>query len=214
METDRRGQQGPRPSGVQHSHGPQSEKNAKAQDLPRPIGSTWRSTVTSWSPLQLPEGCQGRHPVHTRHGGGYNTSLQPVKYDPEGAKKLLAEAGATGMTLVRLPVRVSRPLLPDPRRSSGRSPRTSRTSGIKVDVVTKPWNGGYLGTVSTTDCSTRGCSRWTGDTAQPTTSSGPSVSSGANDFHTYTPTSARPSRRNCVTRMASSTRWRHPAYRR
>ena len=111
---------------------------------------------------------------------------QPYDYDPEKAKSLLKEAGAEGMTLnVRLP----------DRGLAGRTCRTRRRSttalrsdleavGIKVNVVTKPWNGGYLDSVDNGqfDAWLLG---WTGDYNAPDNFIGTFFgASTTNDFNT------------------------------
>ena len=75
---------------------------------------------------------------------GYNTELQPYAYDPEKAKSLLKEAGAEGMTLqFAFPTEVTRPYMPDPQKIHDAFKKDLEAVGIKVDVVSKPWNGGY-----------------------------------------------------------------------
>lgn len=94
---------------------------------------------------QLPEGAQAASQFMPDTVSGYNTSLQPDAYDPEKAKALLKEAGAEGMTLqFAFPTEVSRPYMPDPQKIHDAFKKDLEAVGIKVDVVSKPWNGGYL----------------------------------------------------------------------
>ncbi len=134
---------------------------------------------------QLPEGAKVATQFMPDTVAGYNTSLQPVKYDPEGAKKLLADAGATGMTLqFAYPSEVSRPYMPDPQKIHEALAKNLTDIGIKVDVVTKPWNGGYLDGVDNGlfDAWLLG---WTGDYNSANNFIGTFFSSETNDFHTY-----------------------------
>jgi peptide/nickel transport system substrate-binding protein len=65
------------------------------------------------------------------------------------AKSLLAEAGAEGMTLkFAFPTEVSRPYMPDPQKIHAAFVKDLEAVGIKVQAVSKPWNGGYLDDVN------------------------------------------------------------------
>ena len=94
---------------------------------------------------QLPEGAKVATQMMPDTVSGYNKSLQPVPYDPEKAKSLLKEAGAEGMTLTfAYPSEVTRPYMPNPQKIHQALAADLTKVGIKVNVVTKPWNGGYL----------------------------------------------------------------------
>ena len=94
---------------------------------------------------QLPEGAKVATQFMPDTVSGYNTDLQPCAYDPEKAKALLKEAGAEGMTLqFAFPTEVSRPYMPDPQKIHAAFTKDLEAVGIKVDTVSKPWNGGYL----------------------------------------------------------------------
>ncbi len=94
---------------------------------------------------QLPEGAQVATQMMPDTVAGYNASLEPYAYDPAMAKSLLAEAGATGMTLnFAYPTEVSRPYMPDPAKIYEALRTDLEAVGIKVTVTSKPWNGGYL----------------------------------------------------------------------
>ncbi len=94
---------------------------------------------------QLPEGAKVATQFMPDTVSGYNTDLQPYAYDPEKAKALLKEAGAEGMTLqFAFPTEVTRPYMPDPQKIHAAFKKDLEAVGIKVDVVNKPWNGGYL----------------------------------------------------------------------
>ena len=94
---------------------------------------------------QLPEGAKVASQFMPDTVSGYNAQLQPYPYDVEKAKALLAEAGAEGMTLqFAFPTDVTRPYMPDPQKIHDAFKKDLEAVGIKVEVVSKPWNGGYL----------------------------------------------------------------------
>ncbi len=98
---------------------------------------------------QLPEGAKAASQFMPDTVSGYNTDLQPYAYDPEKAKALLKEAGAEGMTLqFAFPTEVTRPYMPDPQKIHDAFKKDLEAVGVKVEVVNKPWNGGYLDDVN------------------------------------------------------------------
>ena len=105
--------------------------------------------------------------------------------NPEKAKSLLKEAGAEGMTLTfAYPSEVSRPYMPNPQKIHDALRSDLEKVGIKVNVVTKPWNGGYLDSVDKGqfDAWLLG---WTGDYNAPDNFIGTFFGSlASNDFHT------------------------------
>jgi peptide/nickel transport system substrate-binding protein len=116
---------------------------------------------------QLPEGAAVATQFMPDTVSGYNTDLQPYAYDPDEAKKLLAEAGAEGMTLdFAYPTEVSRPYMPDPEKIYEALRTDLEAVGIKVNVKTASWNGGYLDNVTAGkyDAYILG---WTGDYDSP-----------------------------------------------
>ena len=112
---------------------------------------------------QLPEGAQVATQFMPSTVGGYNSGLQPYSYDPARARQLLKQAGAEGMTLrFAYPTEVSRPYMPDPQQLYEALRTNLEEVGIKVDVQTASWNGGYLDSVTAGkyDADLLG---WTGD---------------------------------------------------
>ena len=98
---------------------------------------------------QLPEGAEVATQFMPSTVSGYNASLEPYAYDPELAQQLLQEAGAEGMTLkFAYPTEVSRPYMPDPQQLYEALRTNLEDVGIKVEVVTSSWNGGYLDNVT------------------------------------------------------------------
>lgn len=98
---------------------------------------------------QLPEGAEVATQFMPSTVSGYDSALEGYAYDPEKAKQLLEEAGATGMTLTfAYPTEVSRPYMPDPQQLYEALRTNLEDVGIKVDVKTASWNGGYLDNVT------------------------------------------------------------------
>ncbi|WP_330271577.1 ABC transporter substrate-binding protein [Lentzea sp. NBC_00516] len=94
---------------------------------------------------QLPEGAKVATQFMPDTVNGYNKDLKAVPYDAAKAKSLLAEAGASDLTLkFYWPSEVTRPYMPSPKDLFGAISGDLQAAGIKIDVVTKPWNGGYL----------------------------------------------------------------------
>jgi peptide/nickel transport system substrate-binding protein len=94
---------------------------------------------------QLPEGAKVASQFIPDTVDGYNTSLQPIPYDVEKAKSLLAEAVPGGLTVnFYWPAEVTRPYMPNPRDIFGAISADLEAAGITVNPITKPWNGGYL----------------------------------------------------------------------
>jgi peptide/nickel transport system substrate-binding protein len=98
---------------------------------------------------QLPEGAAVATQFMPDTVSGYNSAIEPYAYDPDEAKRLLAEAGAEGMTLeFAYPTDVTRPYMPDPEKIYEALRTDLEAVGIKVKVATASWNGGYLDNVS------------------------------------------------------------------
>jgi peptide/nickel transport system substrate-binding protein len=98
---------------------------------------------------QLPEGAEVATQFMPSTVSGYDSSLEPYAYDPDKARQLLQEAGAEGMTLTfAYPTEVSRPYMPDPQQLFEALRTNLEDVGVKVDVKTQSWNGGYLDNVT------------------------------------------------------------------
>lgn len=161
------------------------EKNPKLKDLKVRQAIAYALNRDQMVKTQLPEGAKVASQFMPDTVSGYNTSLQPYAYDVNKAKSLLAEAGAEGMTLqFAFPTEVSRPYMPDPQKIHDAFKKDLEAAGIKVEVVSKPWNGGYLDDVNAGkyDAWLLG---WTGDYNAADNFLGTFFSNlDANDFHT------------------------------
>lgn len=134
---------------------------------------------------QLPEGAAVATQFMPDTVAGYNTSIEPYAYDPEQAKSLLAEAGQEDLTLTfAYPSEVSRPYMPDPQKIHDALRADLEAVGITVEVVTKPWNGGYLDGVDKGEFDAW-LLGWTGDYNSANNFIGTFFASNTNDFHTW-----------------------------
>jgi peptide/nickel transport system substrate-binding protein len=95
---------------------------------------------------------------------GYAPDLQPIEYDPERARALLAEAGQSNLTLnFYYPTEVTRPYMPNPTNIFTALAENLRAVGITVNPVAQPWNGGYIDSVSVNGTHDLHLLGWTGD---------------------------------------------------
>ena len=98
---------------------------------------------------QLPEGAEVATQFMPSTVSGYNSGLEPYPYDPTKAKQLLQQAGAEDLELTfAYPTDVSRPYMPDPQELYEAIRSNLEDVGIKVNVETASWNGGYLDNVT------------------------------------------------------------------
>jgi peptide/nickel transport system substrate-binding protein len=140
------------------------ERNPKLKDLRVRQAIAYALNREQMVKTQLPEGATVASQFIPPTVSGYNKDLQPYPYDPEKAKALLKEAGASGMTLkFAFPTEVSRPYMPDPQKIHAAFTKDLEAVGIKVEQVSKPWNGGYLDDVSANGAYDAWLLGWTGD---------------------------------------------------
>ncbi|GAA3891155.1 ABC transporter substrate-binding protein [Saccharothrix violaceirubra] len=133
---------------------------------------------------QLPEGAKVATQFIPETVGGYAKDVTEYKYDEAKAKALLAEAGASDLTLkFYWPSEVTRPYMPNPKDIFGAISADLQKLGIKIEVTTKPWNGGYLTDVDqgVPDLFLLG---WTGDTGSADNWIGTFFGNPANRFNT------------------------------
>jgi peptide/nickel transport system substrate-binding protein len=94
---------------------------------------------------QLPEGATVAENFYPDTVQGWNDDVEKYNYDPEKAKSLLASAKQANLTVtIYWPTEVSRPYMPNPQDMFGFIRGNLEAVGIKLNVVSKPWNGGYL----------------------------------------------------------------------
>jgi peptide/nickel transport system substrate-binding protein len=113
---------------------------------------------------QLPEGAVVASQFIPDTVDGYAPDLQPLPYDPDRAKQLLAEAGQSNLTVnFYYPTEVTRPYMPNPTNIFTALAENLRAVGITVNPVPQPWNGGYLDSVQATGSQDLHLLGWTGD---------------------------------------------------
>ncbi|WP_018156762.1 ABC transporter substrate-binding protein [Demetria terragena] len=94
---------------------------------------------------QLPEGAEVANQWYPDTVDGYNKDATKYDYNPTKAKALLKEAGKAGLKIkLWYPSEVSRPYMPDPQKVFQAVKSDWEKIGVKVEPVTKPWNGGYI----------------------------------------------------------------------
>ena len=99
---------------------------------------------------------------------GYAPDAMKYEYNPDKAKALLAEAGATGMTLnFEYPTEVSRPYMPNAAEIFQALSKDLEAVGFKVNGEGKPWNGGYKTDVQQAGKPDLHLLGWTGDYNDP-----------------------------------------------
>ena len=113
---------------------------------------------------KLPEGSEVATQFMPSTVSGYAADVQQYAYDPAKAKALLAEAGASNLTLnFYYPTEVSRPYMPNPTDIFAQLAEDLRQVGITVNPVARPWNGGYKDDVQKLGKHDLHLLGWTGD---------------------------------------------------
>ncbi|HEX2301911.1 MAG TPA: ABC transporter substrate-binding protein, partial [Pseudonocardiaceae bacterium] len=115
----------------------------------------------------LPAGAEVAREFYPDTVDGWTADVQQYPHDPQRARELLQQSGAANLTLnFYWPTEVSRPYMPDPRSIFGAIREDLEQAGIRVNPVSKPWNGGYLDDVENAraDLFLLG---WTGDYNSP-----------------------------------------------
>nr|WP_309110435.1 ABC transporter substrate-binding protein [Saccharothrix sp.] len=113
---------------------------------------------------KLPTGAEVATQFMPKTVAGYADDVQKYPYDVNKAKDLLAQAGATGLTLkFYVPTEVSRPYMPNPTEIAAVITDDLKAAGINVEIVSRPWNGGYKDDVQKAGKHDLHLLGWTGD---------------------------------------------------
>jgi peptide/nickel transport system substrate-binding protein len=94
---------------------------------------------------QLPEGATVAENFYPDTVDGWTDDVEKYDYNPDKAKSLLADAGQSNLTVnFYWPTEVTRPYMPNPQDMFGFIRGNLEAVGVTLNVISKPWNGGYL----------------------------------------------------------------------
>jgi dipeptide transport system substrate-binding protein len=96
----------------------------------------------------------------------YNTAIQDDPYDPEAAKKMLADAGVSNLSMKVWAMPVQRPYNPNAQRMAEMIQADFANVGVNVEIVTMEW-AEYLAQSSAVDRDGAVLLGWTGDNGDP-----------------------------------------------
>lgn len=96
----------------------------------------------------------------------YNDAVVDDKYDPDAAKKMLADAGVKDLSMKIWAMPVSRPYMLNARRAAELMQADLAKIGVKVEIVTHEW-AEYLKLSSAKDRDGAAILGWTGDNGDP-----------------------------------------------
>ena len=96
----------------------------------------------------------------------YNKDVMDIPYDPEAAKKMLADAGVTDLSMNIWAMPVQRPYMPNARRTAELMQADLAKIGVKVNIVTHEW-GEYLKLAGDPAHDGAVILGWTGDNGDP-----------------------------------------------
>ncbi|MGH3730694.1 MAG: ABC transporter substrate-binding protein [Micromonosporaceae bacterium] len=113
---------------------------------------------------KLPEGAEVASQFMPSTVIGYADDVETYEHDIEKAKSLLKEAKAENLKLrFSYPTEVTRPYMPNPKEIFQVLEADLKEVGIEIEAISKPWNGGYLDSISTTREHDLHLLGWTGD---------------------------------------------------
>jgi dipeptide transport system substrate-binding protein len=96
----------------------------------------------------------------------YNDAIKDDPFDPEGAKKLLADAGVKDLHMKIWAMPVQRPYMPNARRTAELMQADLANIGVTVEIVSYEW-GEYLKKSTAVDRDGAVILGWTGDNGDP-----------------------------------------------
>ncbi|AJD40153.1 MULTISPECIES: ABC transporter substrate-binding protein [Rhizobium] len=96
----------------------------------------------------------------------YNDAVEDDKYDPDAAKKMLADAGVKDLKMKLWAMPVSRPYMLNARRAAELMQADLAKIGVEVEIVTHEW-AEYLKLSSAKDRDGAVILGWTGDNGDP-----------------------------------------------
>jgi peptide/nickel transport system substrate-binding protein len=115
---------------------------------------------------EMPEGASVAKVHMPPNMDGYTDKVQEYPHDVNKAKELLTQAGVSNLTLkFYYPTEVSRPYMPNPTAIAGALANDLKAAGITVELVARPWNGGYKDDVQKLGKHDLHLLGWTGDYA-------------------------------------------------
>jgi peptide/nickel transport system substrate-binding protein len=113
---------------------------------------------------KLPEGAEVATQFMPKAVAGWADDVPKYPHDVAKAKDLLAQAGASDLTLkFYYPTEVTRPYMPAPVEIATVLSESLQAAGIKVELVPRPWNGGYKDDVQKLGKQDIHLLGWTGD---------------------------------------------------
>jgi len=113
---------------------------------------------------RLPAGAQVATQFMPDTVAGFAGDVQRYPHDAAKARELLAQAGASDLTLkLYYPTEVTRPYMPNPQEIATVVAESLQQAGITVEMVPRPWNGGYKDDVQKLGKHDLHLLGWTGD---------------------------------------------------
>lgn len=141
-----------------------NQKNPKLQDLRVRQALAYAINRKELVKTKMPEGAQVAKEFQPSTVAGYADDVQEYPFDPAKAKQLLAAAGASGMPLkFYYPTEVSRPYMPNPKDYATIIATELGAVGFKVQLIARPWNGGYKDDIQQAGKQDIHLLGWTGD---------------------------------------------------
>ncbi|GHF75333.1 peptide/nickel transport system substrate-binding protein [Amycolatopsis bartoniae] len=142
------------------------KNNPKLQDVRVRKAIEYAINKDQLAKNKLPSGAYAQTQFLPNNVPGYTDAVEKHSYDPNQAKALLQQAGATGLTLnFYVPTEVTRPYMPNPVDIGGAIADDLKAVGINVNIVQEPWNGGYKDDVQKAGKQDLHLLGWTGDYA-------------------------------------------------